>query len=338
MTDVSTTKPLPLIRPSNLPITTPEARWLVEGLWMDQSVGVIGGAPKTLKTWVALDMAVSVATGSACLGRFAVKRQGRVLVYAAEDSTSALRERLETIAWRHCKFISDLNIGIIDTPRLLLDHHEVQTRLHVTMKREKPLLLILDPIVRMHRGDENSSRDVAALLGYLRALQRHHKVSIALVHHNRKSSSSSSGVELRGSGDFFAWGDCFLYMSRYNGVYRLAVEHRSAPSIEPVVIDLRGDPPHLQLLEDHKDWSKTDLMEAINSILHHAKAPMTTRQLQRETRVRTGRVLSTLHEMRERKLVTRHDGGWVHRSFPVSQDRDQRERQRSGQLPLAVKQ
>ena len=41
-------------------------RWLVEGLW-GVSVGVIGGAPKSAKTWLGLDMA-SVATGTACLG------------------------------------------------------------------------------------------------------------------------------------------------------------------------------------------------------------------------------------------------------------------------------
>lgn len=337
MTNVSAETPLPVVRPTDLPLGPADGRWLVEGLWTDQGVGVIGGAPKTLKTWLALEMAVSVATGTACLRRFAVHRQGRVLLYAAEDCASALRERIDSIALAHCKLITELDIGIIDTPRLLLDHNKMRLQLHATLKTEKPLLLILDPVVRMHRGDENSSKDVAAILGYLRALQRHHNVAIALVHHTRKSPASAQGHELRGSGDFFAWGDCFLYMNRYNGVYRLTVQHRSAPAIDPVVIDLRGDPPRLETLDDHRDWSNMDLMEALSSILSCAKAPMTTRQLQRETRVRTGRVLSALHEMSDRKLVTRSAGGWVHRSFPVSHDADHRERQRSDQLPLPTK-
>jgi len=337
MNSHNTIEPLPVLGPSRLPEKTEATRWLIEQLWTDQGVGIIAGAPKTLKTWVALEMALSVSTGTFCLGRFAVPRPGRVLLYAAEDCASALRERIDGLARVHARPITDLDIGIIDTPRLLLDQREMQMRLHATLETQKPVLLILDPIVRMHARDENSSRDVAALLGFLRSLQRHHKLSICVVHHTRKSPAAAPGYELRGSGDFFAWGDCFLYLSRYRGVHRLTVEHRSAPAIEPLVIDLCSDPLHLSILDDHKDWSNYDLYEAITLILMKAKAPMTTRQLQRETRVRTGSVLSILHKLQDRKLVTRHGGGWVHRSFPVSHHRDHRERQHSEQVLLPVK-
>ena len=60
----------------------------MEGLWGASSVGVIGGAPKCAKTWLGLDMALSVATGTACLGKYAVPEPGPVLVYLAEDARS----------------------------------------------------------------------------------------------------------------------------------------------------------------------------------------------------------------------------------------------------------
>ena len=66
-------------------------RWLVEGLWGEASVGVIGGAPKCAKTWLGLDLALSVATGTACLGRYAVSKPGPVLVYLAEDALPVVR-------------------------------------------------------------------------------------------------------------------------------------------------------------------------------------------------------------------------------------------------------
>ncbi len=63
---------LPVVRVGELPSEELAERWLVEQLWCAHAVGVIGGAPKCAKTWLGLDMALSVATGTPCLGRYAV--------------------------------------------------------------------------------------------------------------------------------------------------------------------------------------------------------------------------------------------------------------------------
>ena len=60
-----------------------ESRWLVAGLWSEQAVGIVGGEPKCCKSFLALDLAVAVASGTPCLRRFAVSRAGRVLLFAA---------------------------------------------------------------------------------------------------------------------------------------------------------------------------------------------------------------------------------------------------------------
>jgi hypothetical protein len=60
-----TTQSLPVVRVGEIAGAESAPRWLVEGLWGAQSVGVIGGAPKCSKTWLGLDMALSVATGTA---------------------------------------------------------------------------------------------------------------------------------------------------------------------------------------------------------------------------------------------------------------------------------
>ena len=49
-----------------------QQRWLVDGLWSEQAVGIIGGEPKCCKSFLALDLAVAVAAGIPCLRRFAV--------------------------------------------------------------------------------------------------------------------------------------------------------------------------------------------------------------------------------------------------------------------------
>jgi hypothetical protein len=337
MTTLQSDTPLPVLAPGQLPQKAEGARWLIDRLWMDQAVGLIGAPPKNLKTYLALEMAVSVATATPCLGRFAVPRRGRVLVYAAEDGACTLRERLEALARARGLRIDHLDIGIIDTPRLRLDQRTMQRRLHATVAHHKPVLLILDPIVRMHACDENSSKDVAALLGFLRSLQRHHTLAIVLVHHTRKSPAALPGHELRGSGDFFAWGDCFLFLSRRRDRCRLNVEHRAASAIEPLTIGLSGDPPCLVIQEDEEPQPAVDLEKTILSILASTSAPLTTHQIQRQTRVRTSRVLSLLHDLRERKLVARNKAGWALASLPVSHPTDHRERQRTDQTRLPLR-
>ncbi len=70
-----------------------ERRWLVTGLWAEEAVGIVGGEPKCCKSFLALDLAVSVAAGTPCLRRFPVSRAGRGLLYAAEDALHVVRRR-----------------------------------------------------------------------------------------------------------------------------------------------------------------------------------------------------------------------------------------------------
>ncbi|MGH8302411.1 MAG: AAA family ATPase, partial [Steroidobacteraceae bacterium] len=80
-----------------LPVRTEAQRWLVTDLWLEHSVGLIGGEPKCYKSFLALDLAVAVASGTACLRRYSVPRPGPVLLYAAEDALHIVRQRLEGI-------------------------------------------------------------------------------------------------------------------------------------------------------------------------------------------------------------------------------------------------
>ena len=77
--------PLPVQRASQLSTSGPQTQRLIEGLWSDQAVGILGGEPKCCKSFLALDIAVSVASGTACLRQFPVRRTGPVLLFPAED-------------------------------------------------------------------------------------------------------------------------------------------------------------------------------------------------------------------------------------------------------------
>jgi len=197
-------------------------------------VGIIGGAPKSCKTWLALELAVAVASGQPCLGRFAVPRPGPALVFAAEDAPHQVKCRLQSLAQARNADFAALDVRLIVENSLRLDLQ----RLRLTLARHRPRFLVLDPYVRLQNSDENDARQVSAILSALRDLSRTFQVAVALVHHARKNAAQLPGQALRGSGDFWAWGDSNLYVARKQDGLLLTVEHRSAPSPAPLSLHL----------------------------------------------------------------------------------------------------
>jgi hypothetical protein len=216
-----------------------EQRWLVTGLWSQEAVGIVGGEPKCCKSFMALDLAVAVASGRPCLRCFEVPHPGRVLLYAAEDALHVVRARLEGIcAAAGCR-LQELDVQVITAPSLRLDLPADRERLEHTIAELAPRLLILDPFVRLHRIDENASGEVAPLLAFLRELQRRHHLAVLVVHHAKKSAGRArAGQALRGSSEFHAWGDSNLYLRRSGNDLTLTVEHRAAPSIPGMALEL----------------------------------------------------------------------------------------------------
>src|ERR1700733_10138264 len=255
---------LPVLRVAEIPSDEIAERWLVEGLWCTNSVGVIGGAPKCAKTWLSLDMALSVATGTACLGKYAVPQPGPVLVYLAEDALLFVRERIEGMARYRGLELDSVEIHVITAPVLRLDRDRDRTRLWETTRRLRPRLLVLDPLVRLHAIDENRAGDVAELLAYFRSLQRELGLSVVLVHHTRKNAADgvAAGQGLRGSGDIHAFGDSNLYLRRTREHLVLSSEHRAASASAPVYLDLvatNAETTHLEVIAELQDGRRRSL-------------------------------------------------------------------------------
>ena len=114
--------------------------WLVEGLWAEEGVGIVGGAPKCCKSWLALDLALSVASGTPALGSYPVPRAGPVLVFAAEDPPTTVRSRLEGLAVRRKLALERIPLHLILASSLRLDALGDQARLADAVARYRPRL------------------------------------------------------------------------------------------------------------------------------------------------------------------------------------------------------
>jgi RecA-family ATPase len=293
-----------------------EQTWLIEGLWSAQAVGIIGGEPKCGKSFLALDLAVSVASGTPCLRRFPTRQCGGVLLFAAEDALHIVRGRLEGIAAAAGVDFSTLDVHVITVPILRLDHLEHQQALHATVAGLKPKLLVLDPLVRLHAIDENVAAEVAPLLGYLRSLQRHHRTAVALVHHARKGAAHERGGQaLRGSSELHAWGDSNLYLRRTGSHLHLSIEHRAAAGADRLQLALKANAPALALeVIDQQPAApqpaQPSARQRIEQILAQAKTPLSQRQLRDTARMRASHVTEILAQLIAAGRVTRSPDGY----------------------------
>jgi hypothetical protein len=294
-----------------------EPKWLIEGLWADSAVGVLGGEPKCCKSFLALDAAVSVASGRPCLRSFAVRRAGPVLVFPAEDPHAVVRRRLDGIAAAAGTSLRDLPVHVITAPRLMLDSPHDRRRLDETVAAVAPVLLILDPFIRLHSVDENAASEVAPLLGHLRELQRRRDVAIMLVHHARKDARGSRpGQALRGSSDLHGWGDSNLYLRRLSSGLRLSIEHRAAPGRDnvPLELALHEAGCALRVLDDGDDVSidektRIDPADRIVAALSACDGALQRRELRQRCPMRAATFSSALRALVASHRVTRMRDG-----------------------------
>jgi hypothetical protein len=305
---------LPVVRVAELASDEIAERWLVEQLWCAQSVGVIGGAPKCAKTWLGLDMALSVATGTPCLCKYTVPEPGPVLIYLAEDTLPAVRERIEGMARHRGLDLDQVEIHVITTPVLRLDRARDRARLWETVRRLRPRLLVLDPLVRLHGIDENHAGAVAELLGYFRSLQRQFGLSVLLVHHTRKNGAdgAAAGLGLRGSGDIHAFGDSNLYLRRAEQHLILSSEHRAAPASSPVhllLVATDAATTHLEVVAEPEDENGRGLEEQVLDLLAHGGA-LTRTRLRDALAVNNERLGKALESLERAGRIGRTPRGW----------------------------
>lgn len=279
--------------------TTAPVRWLLDGLFLAGGAGILGGAPKTGKSFFALELAVAVASGTPGAGTWVVAIPGPVLLLAAEDPLAVVVQRLAALAAARDRALATLPLDLIVEPVVRLP--DGLDRLAATVAQRRPVLLIVDPLIRVHRADENSAPEMAAILDGLRTLARDSGCAVLLVHHTRKAPAlSSPGHGLRGSSDLSAFGDSNLYLRRLGteGPLELRIEHRAAA----------GPPPrrlHLRVTDDTARFVAEDaapadpVRERLLTLIRRAPGPLSTATLRQALGVRKQVVVDLL-----RTLVT----------------------------------
>jgi hypothetical protein len=172
------------VRVGDLKYRPPE--FLIEGMLETESLGMIFGDPGSGKSFVAVDLALSVATGTPFHCR--AVRQGPVFLIAGEGHNGLTRR---FAAWSLHRGVSIENapLFVSNRPAQFLDAASaasVTEAVQALAKQHgKPALIEIDTLARNYGpGDENSTSDMSAFIAAVDNLKAEFSgCAVALVHH-----------------------------------------------------------------------------------------------------------------------------------------------------------
>lgn len=252
-----------------LAVESRDPQWMIEGLWTDKSHGIIAGEPKTRKSYLAIDIALSVATGTPCFGHFPVHKSGPVLLIQEEISDAEMKKRLRHIA--HAKKLSGtvkktpegISVRLPDPIPLYLRNRqqfELGNVEHLEKLTEEILeksirLVIFDPLQMMLGGvNEDKASEVRPILIDLLKLKEATGCGVMIVHHYGKNEERKGGQRMLGSQAFHGWVESALYLTKPEPyTTRIEREFRNFEPMDHIDVEyLGGNDGYAVAIETHR--------------------------------------------------------------------------------------
>lgn len=161
--------------------------WIIRGLLPKAEIAMLFGESGSGKTFVALDLAASIARGIPWQNHKV--KQGRV-VYVAAEGVGGLRTRLQAYAEGHDCQLVDLKMAVIPAAPNLLERQQTIDIIQAIRHAGGADVVFLDTMAQVTAGsNENSGEDMGKLLSHCRAIHEKTGALIVLIHHSGKDSS-----------------------------------------------------------------------------------------------------------------------------------------------------
>jgi hypothetical protein len=166
---------------------TKPTRWLVKNWIPRESLGMLHGPSAGGKSFVTVDLAMSVAVGKSHWNGSRV-RQGRVLCLSGEGQGGFVR-RIQ--AWCQQNEVNSGDLSVYDK-QLDLDTPQGLAELvaEIELHTAPPDLIIIDTLHCYYAGDENSSKDARAMIANLKIVIDRFGCSVLVVHHTGLGESA----------------------------------------------------------------------------------------------------------------------------------------------------
>lgn len=160
--------------------------WLVEGMVPKADLAMMFGAPGSGKSFVALDLAFSVATGFTWFNK---KVEKGPVVWIAAEAVGAMRNRARAYGQARGLVLDNTDLWVVEQTLSLMSNEDTTALLQV-MKEKQPVLILVDTLAAASGGaDENSGADMNKVLDNCRKLHAATGALVMLVHHSGKDAS-----------------------------------------------------------------------------------------------------------------------------------------------------
>lgn len=160
--------------------------WIIKDFIPDESYVILFGKHTSFKTFVALDLALSIAAGFPSDPTWEVSRRGAVL-FAAGEGRSSLAKRVA--GWEQLHFRGEKVTGftLVDpVPTTAIAEEALEAFVKEALRRhpEGYVLTVIDTLGRAMEGaDENSQKDASQLTALVHRLRTELGGSVLVLHH-----------------------------------------------------------------------------------------------------------------------------------------------------------
>lgn len=211
--------------------------WLLPGFVPAQGTGIMYGKRGTYKSFIALDMAATLAHGIA--GQWgAAPVQHDVLFLAGEMPNGTARLRYPAWAeWRERNPTEGRLAILPGVPQLHNREAWEGIKLDMDALQMRPSLVIIDTLSRLMTGlDENTAKDAVMTISFMEDLARYYECFVLAVHHEGKDASR----EARGSSVLIDNPDMAIQLKKQGNGVEMRIKKQKD-------IDIPEDPYMLQV-------------------------------------------------------------------------------------------
>ena len=253
-------------------------RWIVRD-YVPEGFTVLAGRQKLGKTWLALDYAIAVATGSIAMGSVSVDA-GNVLYVDLENGHRRIQRRIRALYPddNHRPDLSGLE-WVNDAPALdkgFIDQLE-DWRLSV----EKPRLVVIDVLQKIKPAgipSRNAYENDYVAWSPLQRWAMDHGIAVIGLHHTRKGGADDPLEALSGSNGLSACADTTLVLDRDQNGCTLYGRGRDIEEIETAV-QFEKATCRWRALGKASDVRRTDERSVILELLADNREPMSPSEI-----------------------------------------------------------
>lgn len=277
----------------------PPLKWVVQDV-LPAGVTLFAAAPKTGKSWLALDVAVCVAAGVPTLGDRKTNK-GRVLYLALEDNERRLNERVSAVMSAR-GVITDAFDYATEWERI--DMGGVERIVGWLQEHSDSALVVVDTLAKIKpdlRANKDRYAQEYAAMSQLKALSDQYDVSILVITHTRKQEGADPVDAISGSLGLSGGVDNTWVMKKPRGEHAATFFVIGRDIVEEVNYGLRWDQNRCVWSIDGTaaEVSANTARQAVIAVLRKSKQPLSVEEIATDVskdRSSTQRLLVSLCE------------------------------------------